>query len=58
MAFLTAAVAALLFSSVVVQAASASQQKLEVDAPVRAKAYYHFSLGYLYEQLALEHMNR
>ena len=56
--FLLAALAATLFSVVGLAATSAPQHTMKADAPDRADAYYHFALGYLYEQLAVEHMNR
>lgn len=49
------------FSVIVTVAMPVSQQhemETELFSDRRANAYYHFSLGYLYEQLALEHMNR
>ena len=42
----------------VAAAAAPPQEGTEKAVPDREKAYYHFSLGYLYEQLAVEHMNR
>ena len=50
--------AALALSLSVAGATPAPQQEAEGEVPDRATAYYHFSLGYLYEQLAVEHMNR
>ena len=38
--------------------AAAAPQEAPAAVPDRSNAYYHFSLGYLYEQLAVEHMNR
>ena len=46
-----------LLSAGIAAAAPAPRQE-KVGVPDRAKAYYHFALGYLYEQLAVEHMNR
>ncbi len=48
------------FSVIAAVAMPVSQHEMEVElfSDRRANAYYHFSLGYLYEQLALEHMNR
>ena len=49
---------AMLAVSLSVAGASAAPQGAEDAVPDRSSAYYHFSLGYLYEQLAVEHMNR
>lgn len=57
-AFLLAALATPLFSVVGVAATSTPQHTTKAGVPDRADAYYHFALGYLYEQLAVEHMNR
>ena len=44
--------------AVSVLGAAAAPEEAQDAVPDRSSAYYHFSLGYLYEQLAVEHMNR